>query len=122
MRKLPALIGATILTAARGFVGLTAFAADAKTDAKTNAKPAAKADAKADAMTDTMADTMSAASTPKAAANGPAAAALTPAQTQFFETKVRPILSARCYKCHSVQEGKNKGGLVLDTREGWQKG
>src|SRR5215210_9244695 len=40
----------------------------------------------------------------------------------FFESKVRPILVSRCYKCHSVEEKKNKGGLVLDTREGWQKG
>ena len=40
----------------------------------------------------------------------------------FFEAKVRPVLVARCYKCHSVEERKIKGGLVLDSRDGWQKG
>jgi hypothetical protein len=42
--------------------------------------------------------------------------------TEFFESKVRPILSAQCYKCHSLEENKAKGGLTLDTRQGWQKG
>ena len=40
----------------------------------------------------------------------------------YFESKVRPILVARCYECHSEQEGKRKGGLWLDRREGWQRG
>ena len=43
-------------------------------------------------------------------------------QLEFFETKVRPILADSCYKCHSVAEGKSKGDLTLDTRDGWQKG
>ena len=47
---------------------------------------------------------------------------LTPQQTQFFETKVRPILAGKCYKCHAVDSVKVKGGLLLDTREGWVKG
>jgi cytochrome c553 len=50
------------------------------------------------------------------------APALTPEQTQFFETKVRPILTDRCYKCHSIEQAKTKGGLTLDTRDGWMKG
>ncbi len=38
----------------------------------------------------------------------------------FFESKVRPILVEHCYGCHS---GVNsKGGLLLDTRQGWEKG
>lgn len=38
----------------------------------------------------------------------------------FFEAKVRPILVEHCYDCHS---GVNsKGGLLLDTRHGWEKG
>jgi mono/diheme cytochrome c family protein len=49
-------------------------------------------------------------------------AQLTKEQTEFFETKVRPILAENCYKCHSVEQGKAKGGLTLDTRPGWQKG
>jgi len=54
----------------------------------------------------------------------PAAAAPTPSaeQIQFFESKIRPILSANCYKCHSVEQGKAKGKLTLDTREGTLKG
>ena len=40
----------------------------------------------------------------------------------FFESKVRPILVARCYECHSVESGKSKGGLLLDSREALRKG
>ena len=43
-------------------------------------------------------------------------------QLTFFETKIRPVLVENCYRCHSTVEGKSKGGLTLDTREGWQKG
>src|SRR4051794_711187 len=46
----------------------------------------------------------------------------TPEQVQFFEGKIRPILTDKCYKCHSVETGKSKGGLTLDTREGLLKG
>src|SRR5687768_75140 len=49
-------------------------------------------------------------------------ATVTPEQAAFFNTKIQPILSASCYKCHSVQEGKDKGGLTMDTREGLKKG
>ena len=47
---------------------------------------------------------------------------LTPEQTTFFESKIRPVLSDNCYKCHSQAAEKVKGGLLLDSREGWQKG
>ncbi len=40
----------------------------------------------------------------------------------FFEKKVRPVLVARCYECHSKDAKKLKGGLLLDTREGARKG
>ena len=43
-------------------------------------------------------------------------------QLAFFESKVRPILKENCYKCHSLEQGKAKGGLTLDTRDGWTKG
>src|SRR3982750_3780082 len=64
---------------------------------------------------------------PAAAADAKAAAVaaaptLSAEQTQFFESKIRPILTANCYKCHSVEQGKAKGGLTLDTREGTLKG
>ncbi|MEN9635695.1 MAG: hypothetical protein RL077_4099 [Verrucomicrobiota bacterium] len=40
---------------------------------------------------------------------------------EFFEKKIRPILAARCYECHS-DEKKIKAGLRLDTPEGWLRG
>lgn len=41
-------------------------------------------------------------------------------QTLFFETKVRPLLLSQCASCHGANEAK--GGLRLDTLEGFQKG
>ena len=35
---------------------------------------------------------------------------------EFFETKIRPVLVERCYKCHSATSAKPKGGLRLDRR------
>jgi hypothetical protein len=40
---------------------------------------------------------------------------------EFFENKVRPLLIEKCLDCHSAEK-KIKGGLRLDTREGWQAG
>lgn len=39
----------------------------------------------------------------------------------FFRERVEPILQQRCFECHS-HAGKIKGGLVLDSRSGWQAG
>src|SRR6185437_6592294 len=36
-------------------------------------------------------------------------------QVRFFETRVRPILAARCFRCHGAD--KQKGELRLDSRE-----
>ena len=33
--------------------------------------------------------------------------------TDFFESKIRPLLVEHCYECHSGE--KTKGGLALDT-------
>jgi len=41
---------------------------------------------------------------------------------EFFEKQIAPILKRRCYECHSHESGKAKGGLVLDSRRGWEKG
>jgi mono/diheme cytochrome c family protein len=46
-------------------------------------------------------------------------AAVSP-QLEFFEKKVRPLLVAHCYECHSANDVK--GGLLLDSAAGWQKG
>ena len=40
-----------------------------------------------------------------------------PEGVEFFEKKVRPILVDNCYKCHSRDAEKLKGGLFLDSRE-----
>jgi hypothetical protein len=45
-----------------------------------------------------------------------------PEQLDFFEKKIRPVLSEHCYKCHSEKSEKVKGGLLLDTREGIRRG
>jgi len=50
------------------------------------------------------------------------AADLTPSQTEFFESKIRPLLVDNCYKCHSSGAEKIKGGLLLDSREGLLRG
>lgn len=44
------------------------------------------------------------------------------AQLDFFESKVRPLLVSHCYECHSEESGKQKGGLLLDSKPGWVKG
>ncbi|MBT6486330.1 MAG: DUF1549 domain-containing protein, partial [Planctomycetaceae bacterium] len=52
-------------------------------------------------------------------------AKLKPEDLQFFENKIRPVLVAQCYKCHSAKAQQNKkleGKLLLDTREGIRKG
>lgn len=40
----------------------------------------------------------------------------------FFESRIRPVLVERCYKCHSAEAGKPKGGLRLDTRDALRRG
>ena len=42
---------------------------------------------------------------------------ITPAQREFFEAKVRPILAEHCYSCHNSID-KMKGDLALDYRGG----
>ena len=43
-------------------------------------------------------------------------------QIGFFEEKIRPVLVAKCYKCHSERSVKLKGGLHVDSRKGLLKG
>ncbi len=43
-------------------------------------------------------------------------------RADFFEKQIRPLLIAECYECHSQESGKAKGGLVLDTKAGWEVG
>src|ERR1051325_1936420 len=41
---------------------------------------------------------------------------------EFFESRIRPLLAEKCFKCHSAAAEKLKGGLYLDNREGLLKG
>jgi len=49
-------------------------------------------------------------------------AALSAGDRQFFETKIRPVLEEDCFKCHSHQADRIKGGLMLDSRAAVLKG
>lgn len=56
----------------------------------------------------------------RSSAAGPDAAGI-----EFFEKKIRPVLVAHCYQCHSAEAAKAKklrGGLLLDSRDGLLKG
>ena len=45
-----------------------------------------------------------------------------PQAIAFFEKSIRPVLVDHCYKCHSVEAGKSKGGLLLDSKAGLMRG
>jgi len=40
----------------------------------------------------------------------------------FLERRIRPILVAHCYECHSEKAKEQQGGLLLDRQSGWLKG
>src|SRR2546430_17679774 len=42
-----------------------------------------------------------------------------PQSAEFFESRVRPILAANCYDCHTDER---MGGLRVDSRDGLLKG
>ena len=39
-----------------------------------------------------------------------------PADIEFFEKKIRPLLAAKCYSCHSRRAKKLQGTLQVDSR------
>ena len=51
-----------------------------------------------------------------------APAPVDPAGRAFFEEKIRPVFVTHCYQCHSAEAEKLRGGLLLDSRWGWQQG
>jgi hypothetical protein len=51
-----------------------------------------------------------------------AAGSSDPDPTQFFESRIRPLLVDKCYSCHSAQAKKLKGGLFVDSGDGLLKG
>jgi len=44
-----------------------------------------------------------------------------PHSIEFFETQIRPVLVEHCYPCHA-SDTQRLGGLLLDSRLGWQIG
>ena len=50
------------------------------------------------------------------------AAEPTAEQSAFYVDKVLPIFAENCYRCHSAEGGKDKGGLTLDSRDAMLKG
>jgi len=55
-------------------------------------------------------------------AQNPLKETLSKRETQFFESKVRPLLIDKCYRCHSLDSNLAEGGLRLDTREAMRRG
>jgi hypothetical protein len=45
-----------------------------------------------------------------------------PADADFFEQRIRPVLAERCFECHSVDSKNLKANLLLDSKEGLLKG
>jgi hypothetical protein len=41
---------------------------------------------------------------------------------EFFESRIRPVLAAKCYACHNSTMKEPKGYLTLDSRDGVMKG
>ena len=56
------------------------------------------------------------------AVNNPPGASSERAALEFFEQKVRPLLEEKCLSCHSEKAAKQKGGLLLDSRDAILKG
>jgi hypothetical protein len=52
----------------------------------------------------------------------PSIAAQNPNLPAFFQQKIHPLLVQHCYPCHSSEAEKLKGGLRLDSRQGWLNG
>src|SRR5262245_20486252 len=55
------------------------------------------------------------------AASAAGAAPAAQSDLDLFEKKVRPVLVAQCYSCHSTGE-KARGGLLLDSRQAIRRG
>jgi hypothetical protein len=45
-----------------------------------------------------------------------------PADIEFFEKRIRPLLVSRCYECHSAAAKQLQAGLRLDSREAMLRG
>lgn len=45
-----------------------------------------------------------------------------PAQLEFFESRIRPVLIKSCYECHAADSKTVQGGLLLDSRAATLRG
>lgn len=45
-------------------------------------------------------------------------AAVADERLDFFESRIRPVLIEHCYRCHSADAKKVRGGLLLDSKKG----
>ena len=52
--------------------------------------------------------------------NAATAQEISPADQEYFEAKIRPILAENCYNCHG--DGATKGGLDLGSKGGVRNG
>jgi hypothetical protein len=52
----------------------------------------------------------------------PSAGSAQESGVEFFEKKIRPVLVEHCYSCHSRQANKERGGLLLDSRDALRRG
>ena len=59
---------------------------------------------------------------PSARAVDDATTVVDPAQIDFFEKRIRPVLVEHCYECHAESSDDLMGGLLLDSREASRQG
>jgi hypothetical protein len=57
-----------------------------------------------------------------AAARPVGAGEASPAELEFFEERIRPVLVEKCYRCHSARAEHVESGFLLDTRDGIRRG
>jgi hypothetical protein len=50
------------------------------------------------------------------------ASAIADERLEFFEKRIRPVLVEHCEKCHAADARNIRGGLLLDSKAGWQTG
>lgn len=45
-----------------------------------------------------------------------------PSDTEFFQSRIEPLLKEKCLSCHSHSARQMEGGLTLDSKSGWAAG
>ena len=121
--KTPVLATIVVAVAAIAGGGIAFAIASAKSGSKAENPPADAEEPVSVAIPSDRNQPVQMASVTRSSSDGPAAQHHVPAdQLEFFEKNIRPALVKYCYDCHSVIEETSRGGLVLDSKEGWQQG